>query len=86
MKQEQKIRTQIALAPELDERVTKLADKMGMSKPQVCSMLVAQQIDIFEKTWEIMQSPDFFSKMFQLGEVTGEQVADTFITALKSKK
>ncbi|MBQ7888412.1 MAG: CopG family transcriptional regulator [Erysipelotrichaceae bacterium] len=86
MKVDKKTRIQISLTPELDDRVNKLADKMGVSKPQLCSMLVAQQFDIFEKTWEIMQSPDFFSKVFKLGEATGGQLVDTVMSTVKPKK
>lgn len=86
MKEDKKIRIQISLTPELDDRISKLADKMGVSKPQLCSMIVAQQTDIFEKTWEFMQSPDFFSKVFKLGEATGENLADNVISAFRSKK
>lgn len=77
MKQEKKIRTQISLAPELDERVNKLADKMGMSKPQLCSMLVAQQIDMFEKTWAMMQNPVWLNQFAEsVMKITGEDISE----------
>ena len=58
-----KVRISIAVSPELNERIESMAKRMGMSKATLCSVLVSQQIDTFEKTWEMLGNPELMGKM-----------------------
>lgn len=60
-----KVRISIAVSPELNERIEKMAKRMGMSKATLCSVLVSQQIDTFEKTWEMLGNPDLMAQMLR---------------------
>ena len=51
-----KVRISVPVTKELDERITKLADKFCTTKSNLCAMLVAQQIDAFELSFEILTS------------------------------
>ena len=57
-----KVRISIAVSPELNERIESMAKRMGMSKATLCSVLVSQQIDTFEKTWEMLGNPELMGK------------------------
>ena len=52
-----KVRISVPVTKELDERITKLADKFCTTKSNLCAMLVAQQIDAFELSFEILRNP-----------------------------
>ena len=58
-----KVRISIAVSPELNERIESMAKRMGMSKATLWSVLVSQQIDTFEKTWEMLGNPELMGKM-----------------------
>lgn len=58
-----KVRISIAVSPELNERIESMAKRMGMSKATLCSVLVSQQIDTFEKTWEMLGNPELMGKL-----------------------
>lgn len=41
---------------ETDKKLENMAEKLCTTKSNLVAMLVAQQIDAFEKTWDLMQS------------------------------
>ena len=58
-----KVRISIAVTPELNERIEKMASRMGMSKATLCSMLVSQQIDSFEQAWKMLGNPQLMGQL-----------------------
>lgn len=61
-----KVRITFPVTDELEKRIDNMAKRMGTTKSNLCSMLVSQQIDTFEQTWEMMRSGkmnDLFATM-----------------------
>ncbi|NCC55299.1 MAG: hypothetical protein EOM11_07455 [Erysipelotrichia bacterium] len=52
-----KVRVSVPLSHEIDERLIKLSNTMCMSKSQLCSLLITQQLDTYETSFAIMNDP-----------------------------
>lgn len=77
-----KIRTSVPLTPELNERVEKLAQDMGMSKSSLCAQLIAQSIQNYEIAYTLMTDP---SKLLEFQKMVNDISEDQISTVAKLK-
>lgn len=54
---QKKVRLTISLPEDIDSRLEVLADRMGVTKAQACSMMIGQSVFSWEQTWGIFSDP-----------------------------
>lgn len=69
-----KVRVNIALDKDVNDRLIEMSKRMGMSKTNLCAMMILQQIDTFEKTYELLKNPSLMQKLI---DETYESMSDT---------
>lgn len=58
-----KVRINIAVSLELNDRLVEMAKRMNMSKSSLCSNLISQQVDNYERAWQILSNPQIINTL-----------------------
>ena len=75
-----KYRLSVSFDEATDNKIAFWSDKLGMSKNQLCSTIIKQQIDSYGKVAQMLQNPDTLNKIANLICENPELFSDDAVT------
>lgn len=67
-----RVRLTISVSEDVNERLERLAERMGVTKTQACSIMIGQSLFSWEQTWGLFSNPQFMAQIMEAADKNPE--------------